>query len=95
MALYLVQLETALPPLMAESERDALLAREAVRGAELRDDGTIQHIWRLPGRLANVAVWSAADPAALHDAICSLPAWPWMTVTVTCLASHPLQARAE
>jgi muconolactone D-isomerase len=88
--LYLVQLETALPASMSEIDRGALLTREAARGSELRDDGTIQHIWRLPGRLANVGVWSAEDAATLHDMICSLPAWPWMTVSVTCLTPHPL-----
>jgi muconolactone D-isomerase len=87
---YLVELETRLPPDMPAAEREALLAREAQRGARLRDDGVIVGIWRLSGRRANIGSWDAPDAGALHDALTSLPAWPWMTVTVTALAAHPL-----
>lgn len=89
---FLVELETRLPPEMPAAERESLLAREFARGRELRDSGVIGGIWRLPGRLANVGVWTAPDPGALHLAISSLPLWPWMTVTVTVLAEHPLMS---
>jgi muconolactone D-isomerase len=89
---FLVQLETRLPPTMPPDERAALLAREFERGRELRDAGVITAIWRLPGQLSNVGVWRTADAEALHEAIASLPAWPWMTVTVTSLARHPVMA---
>ena len=87
---FLVQLETSLPPELPEGERAALLAAEAERGRELRRDGVIVSIWRLPGRLANVGIWDAASPEELHDAVTSLPLWRWMTVAVTPLAQHPL-----
>jgi muconolactone D-isomerase len=87
---FLVRLETTLPPEMPEDERQALLAAELQRGQELVAAGAIEHIWRLPGRLANVGVWSAADPDDLHAALTSLPLWRWMTVQVEALAAHPL-----
>jgi muconolactone D-isomerase len=87
---FLVQLETTLPPELPDDERAALLAAEAERGRELRRDGVIASIWRLPGRLANVGIWEVAAPDELHDAVTSLPLWRWMTVTVTPLARHPL-----
>ncbi|MCU1682320.1 MAG: Muconolactone delta-isomerase [Amycolatopsis sp.] len=87
---FLVELETRLPPEMPAPDRKSLLARELVHGRELRASGVIDAIWRLPGRLANVGVWRAPDANALHEAIAGLPAWPWMTVTVTVLAEHPL-----
>ena len=87
---FLVELETRLPPEMPAAERESLLARESARGRELRESGVIGSIWRLPGRRANIGVWTAPDPGTLHAAISSLPAWPWMTVTVTALAEHPL-----
>ena len=89
---FLVQLETNLPPDLPEDRRQALAAAEAARGRDLLADGTVVMLWRLPGRLANVGVWSAEDPNELHDALVSLPLWPWMTVTITALAAHPLMA---
>lgn len=87
---FLVQLETSLPPDLPDDERAALLAAEAERGQQLRHDGVIVSIWRLPGRLANVGIWEVASPDELHDAVTSLPLWQWMTVAVTPLARHPL-----
>ena len=49
-------------------------------------------IWRIPGRLANVGVWSAPDATALHDALTSLPVFPYMDARVTALATHHLEA---
>lgn len=87
---FLVQIDTSLPPEMPAEIRDALLQREFERGSILRTEGVINAIWRVPGRLANVGIWNAQDADSLHSAITSLPAWPWMSVTVTSLASHPL-----
>jgi muconolactone D-isomerase len=87
---FLVRLTTALPPDLPEDRRTQLLAAEAARGRELAQAGRLRHIWRLPGRLANVSVWEAADATELHDVLTSLPLWPWMTVTVEVLAGHPL-----
>lgn len=90
---FLVRLETRLPPEMPEPDRAALLAAESTRGEELIRAGTIEHLWRLPGRLANVGVWQAAGPDELHTHLSSLPLWKWMTVGVEALATHPLSAR--
>ncbi|MBU2669865.1 muconolactone Delta-isomerase family protein [Actinoplanes bogorensis] len=87
---FLVRLTTMLPPEMNDERRNALLAAEAERGRELVTDGTIEQLWRLPGRLANVGVWSVPDADALHVALTSLPLWRWMDVQVEALANHPL-----
>ena len=68
----------------------ALLEAEFARGSELAAAGVLRAIWRVPGRLANRGIWSAVGCDALHDALASLPLWPYMDVTVTPLASHPL-----
>jgi muconolactone D-isomerase len=88
---FLVEIETRLPPDMPERERLSLLERERQRGDDLRRDGTIFRIWRLPGRMANVGVWRAADATELHAAIVSLPLHPWQEVSVRALAQHPLE----
>jgi muconolactone D-isomerase len=88
---FLVRIEFVLPPDMAADARDRLLEQERARGQELRAMGVIQRIWRLPGRNANVGIWQAPDPTALHEAISSLPFFPWLDAHVTPLADHHLE----
>ena len=88
---FLVQIQVNLPPAMDAAQTAALTAAEQARGDELRGDGTIVRIWRIPGRLANVGIWSAPDATALHDAITSLPLFPYLDVRVTPLATHYLE----
>jgi muconolactone D-isomerase len=92
---FLVQITVGLPPEMPAAERAALLERERERGLQLRDAGLIEDIWRLPGRLANVGIWRAETASDLHQAISSLPVWPWTTVEVTSLADHHLTRNPE
>ena len=87
---FLVEVEIALPPDLDEPRRSQLLEAEFDRGKALAEAGTLRAIWRVPGRLANRAIWSAADATSLHDALVSLPLWPYMDVVVTPLARHPV-----
>jgi muconolactone D-isomerase len=88
---FLVEIKVAVPAEMPEPQREDLLARERERGQELRAAGTIVRIWRVPGQWANVGIWQAADATELHDAISSLPLFPWMSVDVAPLATHYLE----
>ena len=87
---FLLSIEVRLPPGMPAAERERLTAAERRRGGELAAQGTIRAIWRVPGRFANRAIWSAADATELHEAITSLPLWPYIDVEVVPLALHPL-----
>jgi muconolactone D-isomerase len=86
---FLVEIEVRWPPDGDEARRAALVAAERDRAAELAAAGRIRRLWRVPGRWANVGVWAAEDATALHDAIASLPLFPWLDVRVTPLAQHP------
>ena len=56
-------------------------SRPSTPGATaLAEAGFLRAIWRVPGRLANRAIWTAADATALHEALVSLPLWPYMEV---------------
>lgn len=92
MSEFLVRVSTTVPKNLSIDAWSDVVAAERIRGAELRRDGVIAHIWRIPCSTAveNVGVWRAADAAALHSAIDSLPARPWMQVEVTPLEPHPL-----
>jgi muconolactone delta-isomerase len=88
---FLVHITISLPPDMDVGARSDLLERERRRGLELRGDGTIVRIWRIPGQFANVGIWQTADATDLHAAISSLPLFPWMSAQVTLLATHHLE----
>lgn len=89
---FLVQIQVTLPPELPDTLRQELTEREQARGSELKSLGVIRRIWRIPGRTANVGIWDAADPTALHDALSSLPMFPYIDARVTPLATHHLEA---
>jgi len=86
---FLVKIDVRLPPGTEPERRDQLVAAEAARARELAAAGSIFRLWRVPGRWTNVGIWRAADATALHEAISSLPLYPWLDVEVTPLAQHP------
>ncbi len=89
---FLVQIQVTLPAELSSAGRQELMEREQVRGRELMNEGVIRRIWRIPGRTANVGIWDAANPTALHEALSSLPMFPYIDAKVTPLATHPLEA---
>jgi muconolactone D-isomerase len=86
---FLVNIEVGWPADGDPDELARLTAAERVRGAELAADGVIRRMWRVPGRRANWGVWEAVDATALHEAISSLPFYPYLDVDVIPLAAHP------
>lgn len=92
---FLVRIEVRLPHSLAGERREALLAAERERGRELKAAGLIVDMWRLPGRLANVGIWSAADATELHEALCSLPVAEYAEIEVTPLARHYLSNESD
>lgn len=87
---FLVRFESTPPDSMTSDERDKLKTAERARATELRADGILKKLWRVPGRRAVVGLWEAPDATVLHDALASLPMFPWMhDTTVEPLAVHP------
>jgi len=86
---FLVHISIKLPPDMARDESEALLSAESERAAALAKAGRLIRLWRVPGQRANWGLWRAADATELHEALTSLPLWPYMRIDVTALAKHP------
>jgi muconolactone D-isomerase len=86
---FLVRTENLLPPDTPDETREQLRKAERERAQQLRADGILKRLWRVPGRNATIGLYEADDPAQLHDALTSLPMWKWMDVTVEALATHP------
>jgi muconolactone D-isomerase len=89
---FLVEIEVQFPSHFSDEQRLGLIALERARGEELCSEGILRAIWRVPGQLANYAVWSAPNATEVHQAITSLPLWPYAKVRVTALAAHDLAA---
>ena len=86
---FLVRISIRWPPAGDETSKAELVAAERSRARELADEGLIIRLWRIPGRWENVGIWRAANATELHEAISSLPLYPWFDVSVTALAAHP------
>jgi muconolactone D-isomerase len=86
---FLVHIEVTWPADGDAAERDRRVQGERVRARELADAGVIRRLWRVPGRWANWGLWEAPDATAIHEAVVSLPMWPYLDVEVIPLADHP------
>jgi muconolactone D-isomerase len=89
---FLVQIEVSVPSGLPAEARSQLMEEEMRRGWELKEAGLIRRMWRIPGQTSNVGIWEAADPTELHEAISSLPMFPYLKAHVTPLAIHYLEA---
>jgi muconolactone D-isomerase len=88
---FLVRIDIRTPVDMDPDRLAALQAAESARARELRADGLLRRIWRIPGRRSNVSLYEAPDATALHAALSSLPLFPYMEIEVQALAVHPLE----
>lgn len=86
---FLVNIAVEWPADGDPEELARLTAAERARARELVAEGRILRLWRVPGQKANWGLWAAPDATALHEAISSLPFYPWLSVTVHPLARHP------
>jgi muconolactone D-isomerase len=86
---FLVHIEIQWPASGDPEEFARLTAAERQRAAELAAEGRIRRLWRIPGRRANWGLWEAPDATALHEALTSLPLFPWASIEVQPLATHP------
>jgi muconolactone D-isomerase len=88
---FLVSIKVEVPQDFPGSSFEQLLVRERVRGQELKAQGSIERIWRVPGTRNNVGIWKAEDASQLHLLLSSLPIFAFMKIEIVPLAVHPLE----
>lgn len=93
--IFLISLLAKLPPDMPADVFEPLAARETERVRELHSSGVIERIWRQPGKRASISIWRTESADELHDALASLPLYPWMEIDVRPLATHYLEHNRE
>jgi muconolactone D-isomerase len=89
---FLVRQSNKLPAPMTDEAADhrrSLQAAERNRATELRAAGILVKLWRVPGTRDAIGLYRAPDATALHDALSSLPMFPWLEISVEPLATHP------
>jgi muconolactone D-isomerase len=86
---FAVRMDVDLPRDLDPTVRQETLAREKAYSQELQRSGEWQHIWRIVGQYSNLSIFDVASNERLHEILWGLPLFPYMTVEVTPLASHP------
>jgi len=91
---FLVHIDITWPADGDAQRKEAVFQDELTQGQVLARAGQLRRIWRIPGRWANWSLYDVADATELHEALSSLPLFPWMSITVHPLAVHPNDPRA-
>jgi muconolactone D-isomerase len=91
---WIVHTHNRLPADTPAAERERLRTAERERAMELRAQGVLRKLWRSPGTMGTVALYECRDATHLHEALSSLPMFPWLEVSVEPLATHPQEAQA-
>jgi muconolactone D-isomerase len=86
---FLLHIEVTWPPDGDPEERELRILAERDRARELAEAGVIKRLWRIPGRWGNWGLWEAPDATVIHEAVTSLPMWPYLDVEIHPLADHP------
>lgn len=87
--LFLVRMDVSIPHDLDPEVRDTLVRTERERAIALQQTGTWRHLWRVVGHYSNYSVFDVESNTALHDLLSSLPLFPFMTIEVTPLTTHP------
>ena len=87
--LFAVRMDVDIPRDLDPASRDETVAREREYSQQLQRAGEWRHIWRVVGQYSNVSVFDVASNERLHEILWGLPLFPYMTIEVTPLATHP------
>lgn len=91
---FLVHMEISGDLGTAEQE-SALRNQEAERARQLGTRGVLRRLWRIPERRANWGIWTVATSDELHQALATLPLFPYLNITIHPLAPHPNDPKRE
>ena len=87
--LFHVRMDVAIPHDRDPDVRAETVAREKARALEIQRSGKWPHLWRIVGQYSNISIFDVESNAELHEILGSLPLFPFMTITVDPLTTHP------
>ncbi|MFI5613598.1 muconolactone Delta-isomerase [Amycolatopsis sp. NPDC051903] len=92
---FLVRTTTGFPPHLTAEHLADLRAQERALAMRLRAEGVLKKLWRLPGKPGTLGLYDTRDATHLHEVLTSLPLFPYLTVEVEALATHPQELLPE
>ena len=93
--LFHVRMDVAIPHDLDPERRTAIVTEEKARALDLQRSGVWPHLWRVVGEYSNISIFDVGSGDELHALLSSLPLFPYMTVEVTPLATHPSDLQAQ
>lgn len=87
--LFAVTMDVDIPLDIDPATRADTVAREKAYSQEVQRAGRWLHIWRVVGQYSNISIFDVESTDELHDILWNLPLFPYMTIDVTPLATHP------
>ena len=87
--LFLVHMIVDIPKDLPNDEVQTILAKEKAYSQDLQRSGKWPHLWRVVGEYANYSIFDVESNDELHTLLSQLPLYPYMTIKVTPLATHP------
>ena len=87
--LFMVHMIVDIPDTIPAEEAARIKAEEKQYSQALQRAGKWPHIWRIVGEYANISIFDVENNDELHDMLSKLPLFPFMTIKVTPLATHP------
>ena len=87
--LFMVHMIVDIPASLPAEEAARIKAEEKQYSQDLQRSGKWRNIWRIVGEYANISIFDVESNDELHDILSKLPLFPFMTIKVTPLATHP------
>ena len=87
---FLVKITSQVPPDMEDDRRKSLIEAERARVTELREQGKLIGVWKVPVVPESITAWEVDDAVELHVLLMSLPAIAWTDATVLPLVQRHL-----
>lgn len=87
--LFLVHMVVNIPKDLPQEQVKVILSEEKAYSQALQRSGKWPHLWRVVGEYANYSIFDAESNDELHTMLSQLPLFPYMSISVTPLATHP------
>lgn len=87
--LFLVHMVVNIPKDLPQEQVKIILSEEKAYSQALQRSGKWPHLWRVVGEYANYSIFDAESNDELHTMLSQLPLFPYMSINVTPLATHP------
>lgn len=87
--LFHVRMDVNIPHDLPSATRAEIVAREKAYSQQLQRDGKWPELWRIVGEYSNFSIFDVDSNDELQEVLSGLPLFPYMTIKVTPLATHP------